>query len=183
MRPSLYPAAARFAPYQLALLLGLGLAGCSHPAPPPPAPPAPSPLAALGPVPVAKACAKPAEKTAFDVTGLKTRLMVAALVCGAEDKYNVFIRRNRHELVTQEARLSSYFHRAYGRGNKGQTRLDSYKTELANVQQQERSRDAQFCATSDSLFGELTSKKGGSDIGVLASHVPIAQPVIVRTCN
>lgn len=168
----------------LPLLAALALFGCSKPAPPPAPPaPAPAPLADLGPVPVAKACAKPAEKEAFDVTGLKTRLMVAALSCGSEAKYNAFMRYNHRNLVRQEERLSEYFTRAYGRGRAGQSHLDSYKTDLANVQQQERSRDAAFCATSDSLFSKAMTGKGDDTIGVLASSTPIAQPVIVPSCN
>lgn len=171
------------AAFGLAASLAASLAACSHAPPPAPPAPAPAPVVDLGPIPVAKACAKPDEKAAFDVTGLKTRLMVAALSCGSEAKYNTFMRDNKRDLVRQEGKLSEYFSRAYGRGRVGQTQLDSYKTELANVQQQVRSRDGQFCALSDSLFDKAITGKGADRISVLASSTPIAQPVIVPTCN
>jgi hypothetical protein len=188
MRPSLPPSPpvvpARSARHMFTLLLALGVAACSQPAPPPAPPaPAPAPLAAMDPVPVAKACAKPDEKEAFDVTGLKTHLMIAALACGSVDKYNTFVLHNRPALVKQDAKLAAYFSRAFGRGKVGQDHLDSYKTDLANVQQQQRSRDAQFCATSDSLFGQAMAGSNSADIGVLATSTPIAQPVFVPSCN
>ena len=174
---------ARLASLGATLLLATALAGCSKPAPAPPPAPAPVPMAQMDPVPTARACAKPEEKEAFDVPGLKTRLMVAALACGEEDKYNAFIKRNRPVLVTQDAKLTNYFNRAYGRGKQGQTEMDSYKTELANVQQQRRSRDAAFCQVSNALFGEALAAKSPADIGPLASSAPIDQPLMVSTCN
>ena len=165
-----------------ATALALALAGCSKP-PPPPAPAPPAPVVKMDPVPTAKTCAKPAEKQSFAVTGLKTRLMVAALTCGSEDQYNAFINRNRSALVKQDANLSTYFVRAYGRGKASQSQMDSYKTDLANVQQQRQSRDPQFCQVSAALFGEALAPKTPVDIGPLASNAPIDQPMTITTCN
>ena len=160
-----------------AAALVLALAGCSK------APPPPAPGVMMDPVPTAKICAKPAEKQAFDVTGLKTRLMVAALSCGSEDQYNAFVRRNQKALVKQDDNLASYFTRAYGRGKAGQSHMDAYKTDLANVQQQRRSRDPEFCKVSATLFGEALAPQKQVDIGPIASNAPIDQPMTVTTCN
>src|SRR6202035_1355051 len=50
----------------------------------------------------AKPCAKPADVTAFDVAGLKSKLMVTALTCNQQDRYNDFVQRFRSELVAHE---------------------------------------------------------------------------------
>ncbi|HTN09532.1 MAG TPA: hypothetical protein VL154_00995 [Acetobacteraceae bacterium] len=164
------------------LALLLALSACSK-APPPPPPPPPAPVVSMDPVPPAKICAKPDEKQAFDVTGLKTRLMVAAIVCGSSDQYNAFIRRNRADLVQQDRDLQRYFNRAYGGGRAAQSHMDAYKTDLANVQQQRRSRDPQFCQGSTALFGALAAAKTPGAVGPVASSAGIDQPMVVSTCN
>lgn len=165
-----------------ALAALLALSACSK-APPPPPPAPPTPVVMMDPVPPAKICAKKDEKQAFDVTGLKTRLMVAAIVCGSEDQYNTFIKRNRTDLVKQDRDLEQYFIRAYGRGRTAQSHMDSYKTDLANVQQQRRSRDPQFCTGSTALFGALAAAKSTDGIGPVASNAGIDQPMVLSTCN
>lgn len=162
----------------IAALLALG--GCSKSSPPAPAP-APTPVVRMDPVPPAKICARKDEKQAFDVTGLKTRLMVAAIVCGSSDQYNTFVRRNRSDLVTQDKDLHKYFVRAYGKT--AQTQMDSYKTDLANVQQQRHERDPQFCAASTALFQTLEDPKKPAAVGPVASAAGIDQPIAVSTCN
>ena len=39
----------------------------------------------------AQPCAKPADVTAFDVASLKSKLMVTALTCNQQDRYNDFV--------------------------------------------------------------------------------------------
>ena len=51
-------------------------------------------LSAAG-IAAAKPCAKPADVTAFDVAGLKSKLMVTALTCNQQDRYNDFVQRFR----------------------------------------------------------------------------------------
>jgi hypothetical protein len=164
-----------------ALGLLLALSACNRTPPPPPPPPAP--VVRMDPVPPAKICAKKDEKQAFDVTGLKTRLMVAAIVCGSTDDYNAFVKRNRTNLVAQDKDLHHYFIRAYGGGRAAQSHMDSYKTDLANVQQQRRSRDPQFCQGSAALFGAVAAAKPPDGLGSVASGAGIDQPIIVSTCN
>ena len=116
-----------------ACLLALGLTQC---APPPAAPPAEPPVVAEEAVPDAAFCARPAEKQAFQVAALKSRLMVTALACDSSEKYNAFITANRTALLPQEKTLGGYFQRYYGR--RAQTEHDEYITNLANAQSRRR---------------------------------------------
>ena len=79
-------------------------------------------------------CARPADHAAFDVTGLKTQLMVTALTCSADERYNAFVMKYRPDLVAQEKSLNTFFSRAYGRSATKQH--DDYITQLANSQSQ-----------------------------------------------
>jgi hypothetical protein len=167
----------------IAMLLAAGLAGCSKPPPPPPppAPPPPAPVAEE-PVPDAPYCAKPEEKTAFDIAALKTRLMVAALACGDSDKYNAFIMQNRPGLVAQEKTLATWFARNYGK--KAADEHDDYITALANAQSLHRIRDAaKFCTESEALFGQIATVKAAPDLVLLATSTTLTQPMNVHTCE
>lgn len=132
-------------------------------------------------VPEARFCARPPEKTAIEVAGLKSRLMVAALSCGGTDKYNEFITKNRPALVAQEKALSSYFSHNYGR--RGQAEQDDYITALANMQSQRRTRDAAtFCEQATVLFSDVGAIKDATELPPLASAKKISQPMTVSDC-
>jgi hypothetical protein len=53
----------------------------------------------------AQPCAKPADLTALDVASLKSKLMVTALTCNQQDRYNDFVNRFRSDLTTHERAL------------------------------------------------------------------------------
>jgi predicted small lipoprotein YifL len=168
-------------PRSAALLLTLGaLASCGKEAPPP-APPAARPVAEEV-VPDAPYCARPVEKTAFDVAALKTRLMIAGLACGNGDKYNGFVVHNRSALVGQEKNLSGYFARNYGKS--GQKAQDDYITQLANLQAQRRTRDAEaFCRDTSGLFDQAGTLKTAGELTALAATQQGAQPMKVSECK
>lgn len=160
-------------------MLAAILFGCSTPAPAPVRLP-PAPIAEEV-VPEARYCARPHEKTAIDMAGLKSRLMVAALSCGGTDQYNAFITKNRPVLVAQEKALDGYFSRNYGR--RGQAEHDDYITALANLQSQRRTRDAAtFCEQATTLFSDVGAVKGGTELLPLASARKISQPMTVSEC-
>src|SRR4051812_37927851 len=79
-------------------------------------------------------CVRPADHAALDVAGLKTQLMVTALTCGADDRYNAFVTKYRPDLVNEEKVAGGYFSRSYGRT--GKSRQDDYMTQLANSKSQ-----------------------------------------------
>jgi hypothetical protein len=165
----------------LPLMLAVVLFGCSKGAPPAPAQLPPAPVAEEV-VPDARFCARPPEKTALEMAGLKSRLMVAALSCGGTEKYNEFITKNRPALVAQEKALASYFSRNYGR--RGQSEQDDYITALANMQSQRRTRDAAtFCEQAAILFSDVGAIKGSAELPPLASARKISQPMNVTECS
>ena len=127
------------------------LAGCAKEAPPPPPqaayvpPPLPEP-------PTAPWCVRPAERTAFSVAALKSNLMVTAISCRVEDKYNAFVMRYRPALLQHEKTTESYFSRNDSR--RWQQTRDDYITQLANAQSQRAMvLGNQFC---DRTLGEFT---------------------------
>jgi hypothetical protein len=161
----------------LAVLLALGLTQCA----PPPGPAAEPPLVAEEPVPDAQHCARPAEKQAFQVAALKSRLMVTALACDSSEKYNAFIAANRTVLLPQEKALSSYFTRNYGR--RGQTAHDEYITNLANAQSRRRTIDNyRFCRDGQQLYADVAALKSPAEIPTLAAGRVISQPFNVTEC-
>jgi hypothetical protein len=78
----------------------------------------------------AEPCAKPADVTAFDVAGLKSKLMVTAITCSQQDRYNDFVQRFRGELMAQERALHAYFvaYPAAGRNTHTTTTLPASPT-------------------------------------------------------
>jgi len=135
----------------------------------------------------AEQCARPVEKTAFNVAGLKSQLMVTALSCqsdaklGSLDKYNAFISRYRADLVSQERSLTSYFQRAYGRS--AQKQHDDYITLLANSQADEGIKSGSFfCQQNMGMFDEVMALKTGTDLPVYATTKAIAQPIALVEC-
>lgn len=162
----------------LACLLMLGLTQC---APPPPARPAEPPMVAEEPVADAQFCARPAEKTAFQVAALKSRLMVTALACDSSEKYNAFITANRAGLLPQEKALGGYFTRHFGR--RGQTEHDEYITNLANAQSRRRIIDNyRFCRDGQALYADAMAIKSPAEMVTLAAGRTISQPYNVKEC-
>lgn len=160
-----------------ACLLALGLAQCASP-PPPPSLPA---KVAEEAVPDAQFCARPQEKTAFQVAALKSRLMVTALACNAPEKYNAFVNANRAGLVPQERTLNGYFARNYGR--RGATAHDEYITNLANAQSRRRIIDNYyFCSDGHKLFADAAALQSPTDVVALASSHVITQPMNITEC-
>jgi hypothetical protein len=162
----------------LACLLVLGLTQC---APPPPVPPPEPPIVAEEPVPDSPFCARPAEKQAFQVAALKSRLMVTALACDSSEKYNAFITANRAALLPQERALGAYFQRHYGR--RAQTEHDEYITNLANAQSRRRIIDnARFCRDGQQLYADVAALKSPAEVAALAASRTISQPFNVKDC-
>ena len=132
-------------------------------------------------VAAAQTCARGPDHLAFDVAGLKSQLMVTALTCNEQDKYNAFIMKYRPDLVEQDKNLNSYFSRAHGR--RARSQFDDYITQLANSQSQYGlRRGTLFCDENKGIFEEVMALKGGSELPGFAAGKTLSQPVSLTTC-
>ena len=130
----------------------------------------------------ASQCAGPGDRHAFDVAGLKSELMVMALSCGEQSKYNQFISRYKSDLAMQETALTGYFKHAYGRS--AQKAHDDYITQLANVQSDNGLKlGVVFCQQNAGMFEEVQALHGGSELPDYAHGQDIVQPVDFVTCG
>ncbi len=127
-------------------------------------------------------CTNLADRTAFDTEGLKSELMVTALTCKQQDKYNGFMRTYQPDVATQEHELSAYFKRAYGRA--GSKAYDDYISNLANVQEQDGLKaGSAFCQIFSNMFDEVMSLHDGTELADYAHSQAIVQPVAFTTCS
>lgn len=102
----------------------------------------------------AEMCAEPREQAALNASVLRTELMVAALSCGSQAHYNVFVTRFNRDLVEQGHLLNSFFQRQYGR--RGEQELNRFITRLANEEsQRSTAARAMFCADASQMFQQL----------------------------
>ncbi len=129
----------------------------------------------------AQSCTRPTDKTAFDVAGLKSHLMVTAITCEATERYNTFIMRYRPDLVAQEKVLTAYFSRSFGR--KAQAEHDDYITSLANSQSQDGLKSgAAFCDRNLSMFDDVMKLHGGTELADYATGKAPVQPIELVAC-
>ncbi len=127
-------------------------------------------------------CVRPADTTAFEVTGLKTRLMVTALTCGANEKYDAFIVKYRPELQTEDRALNSYFNRVHGRA--GTKQRDDYVTQLANAESTAGTRQGSlFCNQNLPIFEEVMALRGTTELPAYAGAKAVGQPVATTSCG
>jgi hypothetical protein len=127
-------------------------------------------------------CTQPPDRVAFDIEGLKSELMVTALVCKQQDRYNDFMARYRPDLVTEERALGAYFKRVDGRAS--QKAYDDYISNLANVQEQDGLKaGTAFCDNLPDLFDEVMALHSDTELDEFANSQAIVQPVAFQTCT
>ena len=130
----------------------------------------------------AQNCTRPADKTAFDVAGLKSQLMVTAITCEATERYNTFIARYRPDLVAAEKVLTAYFVRNFGK--KAQAEHDDYITALANSQSQNGLKaGSAFCEHNVSMFDDVMKLRGGTELSDFATGKDLVQPIELVACG
>jgi hypothetical protein len=130
----------------------------------------------------AQPCARPADVSAFDIAGLKSKLMVTALTCNQQDRYNSFVQRFRADLMIQERALHAYFARTFG-GGRAQHEHDDYITNLANTQSQSGIRQGTlFCQQNVGIFNEVLALQKGAELVSYAASKSLPQPIEVVAC-
>jgi hypothetical protein len=132
---------------------------------------------------LAAECTRPAEHAALDLTALKTELMVMALTCQADEKYNSFVTRFRPDLLQSDKSLNGFFSRAYGRTAAKQR--DDYVTQLANNQSRVGLKQGSlFCDHNMAMFDEVMAVKNSMELTEFAAGKSYsAQPISVSDCG
>lgn len=126
----------------------------------------------------AEPCARPAEHAAFDMAALKSALMVTALTCHAEDRYNQFVTRYRADLLKAERALGAYFSRSQA----GRKAFDDYITSLANAQSEaEISLGAAICEQRLPIYDRVMAL-GTTELPRFAGTQAMPQPKPVQDC-
>lgn len=133
--------------------------------------------------PVAQAqCVRTAEQSALDVAWLKSQLMVTAITCKQEDKYNAFVQRFRPELISADRTVASYFQRAHGR--RSQAQHDDFNTQLAQSQAQANLRQGnQFCNRSGDILDEVQALRTSAELAEYAAAKGVVHPIAVTACG
>ncbi len=130
----------------------------------------------------APSCEFPADRTAFDIEGLKSQLMVTALACKQQEKYNAFMSRYQPDVAREERNLAVYFRRAYGK--QSQKAYDEYITNLADVQEQDGLKGGTaLCSNLPAMFDEVMSLHDSSELHDFTNSKMIAQPITFETCT
>jgi len=129
----------------------------------------------------AQPCARPADVTAFDIASLKSKLMVTALTCNEQDRYNAFVQRFRADLVAHERNLHAYFARAFG--GRAQSEHDNYITSLANTHSERGIQQGTlYCQQNVGLFEEVLALTKGAELPALAASKQLVQPMDIVSC-
>lgn len=179
------------------LILSLGgaallLAGCAHLA----QQTGQAPLASVGhayavavdvPPPVSpkiKFSAAEAEQyqQAFNIIGLKSALMVAALSCNQQDQYDTFMTTFHPHILAAQHAMDAYFHKASGRYS-GQQMEDNFVTLLANNQStQGIAEGSNFCLNSATEFSAVLALKTPEDLDhFVTDQAPVADAAVAST--
>ncbi len=132
---------------------------------------------------LAAECTRPAEHTALEVTALKTQLMVMALTCKADERYNAFVVKYRPDLVQADKSLNTYFSRSSGRNAAKQR--DDYVTQLANTQSQTGIKQgSSFCDRNLPVFDEVMALRNNGELtDFAAGRAVAAQPISAIQCG
>ncbi len=93
-------------------------------------------------------------RAAMRVRVLQSELMVAALTCREQARYNTFVRKYEPKLVRSSRVLKTHFETTYGR--QGTSRLNAFVTYLANTASTLSIRSgADYCPAARTLFDRL----------------------------
>ncbi len=101
---------------------------------------------------------------AFNVIGLKSALMVAALTCGDQQQYDAFMQNFQPHVLAAQHAMDAYFRKASGRSS-GQKMEDSFVTLLANNQTMAgMAQGSTFCLNNAAEFQAVLALKSSDDL-------------------
>lgn len=138
-------------------------------------------VAALQPAFAQKQCSSPADQTTFEIQALRSELMVLAMGCQFDDRYNAFMRKYQPDLMANERAVNAYFTRKYGRA--GQTEHDRFVTDLANaISRQGTQLGGDFCARNGMVFTEVMALRSSSELADYAAGKDLV-PATLEICT
>lgn len=115
---------------------------------------------------------------AFNVVGLKSALMVAALSCNEQPQYDAFMRSFQPHVYAAQQEMDAYFHKASGRYS-GQKMEDTFITNLANNQSVAGIAQGQkFCLNSSAEFNAVLTLKTNQQLDGFVTNQPPATEVV-----
>ncbi len=129
----------------------------------------------------ALSCVFDQDRSAFDIEGLKSQMMVTAITCHNQDKYNAFLERYRPEVADAEQILQGYFKRSYGKA--GAKNYDEYMTQLADNQEQVTLKaGTAYCENLNEMYDEVMSLHDGTELHDYSNAKQLYQPATFETC-
>lgn len=113
---------------------------------------------------------------AFNVVGLKSALMVAALSCDQRDQYDAFMHSFQPHVLDAQHQIDAYFHKASGPYS-GQKMEDTFITLLANNQSVAGIAEGQtFCLNSQAEFKAVLAMKNQQELdSFVTDQAPTSQ--------
>jgi len=101
---------------------------------------------------------------AFNIIGLKSALMVAALACNEQDQYDTFMTTFHPHILAAQHAMDAYFHKASGHYS-GQSMEDNFVTLLANNQSDQGiAAGSTFCLNNAAEFSAVLALKTPEDL-------------------
>jgi hypothetical protein len=108
-------------------------------------------------------CLGPQERSVVEVAALRSELMVLAIGCHQDDRYNAFARKFQADLLGNERAVDDIFKRKYGR--RAQLEHDHFTTELANGESSAGLKlGSDFCDRNGMLFTEVLALRSPSEL-------------------
>lgn len=118
---------------------------------------------------------------AFNVVGLKSALMVAALSCAEQPQYDNFMHSFQPHILSAQHTIDAYFHKASGPYS-GVKMEDSFVTNLANNQSVAGiAQGRQFCLNSAAEFQAVLALKNNAQLDSFVTSQPPASTEVAST--
>lgn len=125
-------------------------------------------------------CALPDEQAALDTRVLQSELVVAALACQQNDRYNAFVTKFSAALVYEGVNFRNFFTRNYG--PYGEQMMDELVTRLANLAEMRSwALGETYCPTEASVFDYLLALDP-SQLPAFAASRPYVNDHDVEPC-
>lgn len=127
-------------------------------------------------------CVREAEKAAFDIRALQTRLMVVALTCQRHDDYDAFVHRHQRGLLGAYNEVGSHFRRLHGPAM-GEEQRDQFITELANAHSEASIRQGgSFCRVTEAFVRQALELRDAGEVARYSASLDLPTPYPLAVC-